>query len=153
NAVTYKARVRLQSADVWNALIERGVLVVADDIGTLQLRHILCAPVRDMGEEDDTVARSGIDGHLLQAVRPGIENLLGNGPAPTMDDLCRWWNTMSVFDIGEAGDPRPVVLEVEGRIDTGRPCCIGSLVLLLPVPVEVEMPLLFIRAGIDMPAQ
>ena len=132
------------------ALIHRRQLVVADDIAAFDVILVLGALVGDVVDEDDAVARLGIEDDVLLCFAPGLE--LGPVHGVEVGRL----HLMPVFDELQVGQVGAVVLKVEGGVDADRlhgQAGVAEVAYLLPVAVEIEMPFLEIGAGVDVGAE
>ena len=133
-----------------NALIHRRQLVVADDIAALYVLLVLGALVGDMVDEDDAVARLGIEDDVLLGLAPGFKL----GPVDWVE--VGRLHLMPIFDELQMGQVGAVVLKVEGGVDADRlhrQAGVAEVAQLLPVAVEIEMPFLEIGARVDVRAE
>ena len=118
-------------------------LVVADDVAALDVVLVLGALVGDVVDEDDAVSRLGVEDDVLLRFAPGLEfGAVGRVEVGRLD-------LVAVLDELEVREVGAVVLEIEGGVDADRLDRVAGaaeLALLLPVAVEVEMPLLQVGA-------
>ena len=144
------AVVAARGGDVPDALVHGGDLVVADDVAALDVVLVLGALVGDVVDEDDAVAGFGIEDDVLLGLAPGLEFGAVVGFEVGRLDLVAVLDELEVREVGA------VVLEVEGGVDADRLDGVAGaaeLALLLPVAVEVEMPLLQVGPRVDVGAE
>ena len=96
------------------AFVHRRQLVVADDVAALDVLLVLGALVGDMVDEDDAVARLGMEDDVLLRFAPGLE--LGPVHGVEVGRL----HLMPVFDELQVGQVGAIVLKVEGGVDADR---------------------------------
>ena len=87
-------------------LVHRRYLVVANDIAALDMLLVLGPLVRDVVDEDDAVARLGVEDDMLLRLAPGLK--LGPVHGVEVGRL----HLMPVLDELQVGQVRAVVLKV-----------------------------------------
>jgi len=122
---------------------------VTDDVTSLDGVVFLYSLMRNVADEDDAVPSLGMNHDVLLGLAPGLELR----PVEGIFFEVPWFERMPPLDELEVSDARSVVLEIKSGVDThrrdGKTVFLCSS-LLLPVTVEVEMPLLVVGPRIDV---